>query len=59
MRARPDACVWCGYALDAHEVIHNPAIEPKPGDVTICIQCAGPMLFGPALRFAKPTLVEL
>ena len=35
------------------------AVEPKPGDLSICIRCAAPLKFGPELELERLTLEDL
>jgi hypothetical protein len=32
-------CLRCGYVCDAHTSFHNPNAVPKPGDLSICMNC--------------------
>jgi len=51
----PSHCVYCLCELDA--AYSSSARPPQPGDVSICIECAGILIFtGDGLR--APTMSE-
>jgi hypothetical protein len=53
-------CPYCAYELDAASTVPGvPDASPNSGDVTICIACAGVMIFQQDLSVRKPTEVEL
>lgn len=43
------ACPACAAALDAAAMIDGED-PPEPGDATVCLYCAAPLLYGPNLR---------
>lgn len=45
----PDECVTCGYAGDCATAVHGEA-RPKPGDITMCINCGEIYRFGPEMH---------
>jgi hypothetical protein len=49
----PSLCPHCGYKFDAVTNMDGDT-GPKPGDWTLCLRCAGPMMFDAALRPAMP-----
>lgn len=51
-------CPYCGCLHDA-AMAANDGGCPRPGDVTICLQCAGVLLFDPSMIARKPTDTEL
>jgi hypothetical protein len=55
-----DCCPFCGSALDAATAVpDNADAAPEAGDVTVCISCAGVLIFDEALSVRRPTTVEL
>jgi len=38
-RTEPSRCPYCGQVMDTHSSVGED-IRPKPGDITICINCA-------------------
>src|SRR4051812_10831976 len=57
---KPQLCLKCGYATDRASSIGGLKPRgPKPGDVTVCIQCTHIMLFNPDLTLRDPTTEEL
>lgn len=54
-RLTPSTCVDCGYMLDTC----SGEADPKPGDITICIRCAGINAFDKNLILRRPTEKEL
>lgn len=59
MRVEPDTCPHCGYEADCVGHMNGEDKRPDPGDVTLCISCAGVSVFdGPDLRMRKLTSQE-
>ena len=57
-RTKPDRCLNCGHLIDgALAVGHENG--PRPGDVTICIDCGHIMAFGGNLRMRSLTDEEM
>lgn len=56
-------CPTCGYRSDAHAAVGTTGpLQPKAGDVTLCLQCGQLLLFEldmVGLRFRLPTVLEL
>lgn len=50
---RPALCPSCGYMLDRVSSLYDPRATPKPGDITVCINCKKPLIFGEALRLRR------
>ncbi|MBN1625009.1 MAG: hypothetical protein JW944_00680 [Deltaproteobacteria bacterium] len=49
-------CPWCGYALDAvSNADINENFSPKPGDLSICINCGGWLEFADDMKLIKPS----
>lgn len=47
-------CPWCGYMSDAASSADwSSDVTPKPGDVSLCLECAGVMVFTPDLATRK------
>ena len=38
-KMKPSPCPTCGGIMDGATQIHNRPVEPKPGDITICLHC--------------------
>lgn len=55
------ACPHCARPLDSEMGVakgRQPARQPKPGDLSVCIGCAGLLIFTPTLRRRKMTYAE-
>jgi hypothetical protein len=53
-------CPECGLLLDcATNVEPGVTSSPSPGDMTVCLGCASPLVFGPELELRHATLAEL
>jgi hypothetical protein len=52
-------CPWCGTELNAAAGISDKANTPTPGDLSICIKCAGMLCFADDLIPQKATLEEI
>lgn len=51
-------CPWCGETLNmAASFDHDQ--QPKPGDLTVCIQCAGMLKYGPAMKLLRLTEADI
>lgn len=58
-RLDPDTCPHCGELLDAATPSPlNRDAKPRKGDVSICLTCAGPLVFGDDLKVRKPDAFE-
>ncbi|WP_143546583.1 hypothetical protein [Rhodococcus sp. 06-418-5] len=55
MPGRP--CPHCKSVVDATAAMGDPASRPRPGDVNVCVYCAGVSLFGED-SFRLPTAAE-
>jgi len=53
-----DTCPACGYTLDAATGVQGNEI-PGPGDISICINCASVLEFGPTLKLKLFSELEL
>ena len=58
-----EACPHCGRPLDSEAQVTEkgaprPRGGPKPGDVAVCIGCAGLLVFTKALSRRKMTYLE-
>ena len=47
-------CPYCGQRLDAASPADHSDAVPAPGDFTVCIICASPLVFDRKLRVRKP-----
>lgn len=56
-RTPESKCPVCGHILDAATSI-NGEFEPRPGDVTLCVQCGEILIFNKDLRGRIPTAEE-
>jgi hypothetical protein len=52
-------CPGCGHAHDRATDIHDSAAQPKPGDWTVCLNCALTLKFGPGLTLRTVTSAEV
>jgi hypothetical protein len=43
------ACLRCGYEVDAATATFNKKTYPGPGDVSLCLNCGHAMQFSPAM----------
>jgi len=53
-RTEPTRCPYCGHTLDCASSEQG-GDKPEPGDVSICLGCAGLLVFGDDGRTRKPT----
>jgi hypothetical protein len=56
-RTDKQLCPYCGYLFDA--VGKPTARMPRPGDMSLCLNCANLMVFLTQTTFRKPTEEEL
>lgn len=49
-------CPSCGTKLDGWTALDKG--QPKPGDITICLECVTVLVFGEGLTLAKPDEVQ-
>jgi hypothetical protein len=57
---RMQPCPYCGFKIDAAGTIDNAPVMPTPGDLTVCIQCAGVLMYdGPRLTIRQVPAQEL
>lgn len=58
-RTVPSSCPYCDYRLDsASNILDHDEAGPKPGDWTICISCAQPLVFDENIIVRKPRAGE-
>jgi hypothetical protein len=57
-RTPPMACLDCGKVLVTAACIDGDA-RPRPGDITICLNCGHLMAFGEGLRVRSLTDAEI
>jgi hypothetical protein len=50
-----DTCPYCRAPISSAAGVESPEDTPRPGDVTICVQCRGVLVFNQALRVQVPT----
>lgn len=58
-RTRPNLCTKCGYMVDAATGVSNGRDIPKPGDVSVCLNCGAVHIFTIALLLREPTQEEI
>jgi len=58
MNMKRQACPRCGYQMDTAECFLEPKADPKPGDISICMNCGDLLKFLFDLSFAVPTSDE-
>jgi hypothetical protein len=58
-RIPASSCPRCGYVLDGCCHIGAREAVPKPGDVTVCLMCNSPMMFGDGLVLESTTMHAL
>lgn len=51
-------CPYCGHGLDGYTGITGDA-TPEPGDASLCVYCAGLLVFAEDLTPREPTEAEL
>ena len=49
-------CPWCEAPLDSAA---GPEDQPEPGDVSVCVECASPVVFDENLRLRQLRQAEL
>lgn len=43
---KPITCPWCAYRMDSHTVVsERKNAIPKPGDISVCLNCAAILEF--------------
>jgi hypothetical protein len=50
-------CPYCGAEMNGSLAVTSDH-RPAPGDVSICIDCAGVAFYGEGLRLRLPTIAE-
>lgn len=55
-RVRDDCCPFCKTELDCAS---GGPERPKPGDLSVCLRCANPLIFGDDLSLLPLTLAEI
>lgn len=50
-------CPYCGYEMDSSAGAFQDS-EPKEGDVSLCISCAGILVFNEQLQAVQPSQKE-
>lgn len=61
-RTPASICPWCGGRISAATNFQSETPEPKPGDLSVCIGCAGLLTFNDDLtvrKFADDDLFNL
>lgn len=56
---KPSACPFCGYAADAATCFENDEARPRPGDFSLCLECAEVLVFDDEVALRKPAAGEL
>jgi len=57
-RLKPQMCVECGLLFNASSPTHGPRNLPKPGNVSLCLNCGHLALFDDNLMLREPTTEE-
>lgn len=58
-RTPKNSCPSCGKTIDALSRLKDDDIRPKPGDVTVCLDCAAVLVVNHDLTVRSPTPGEL
>jgi hypothetical protein len=45
-----DECPYCGHKLDCATVATGGEVRPRPGDISVCIQCASILSYDERLK---------
>jgi hypothetical protein len=53
-RLPPTPCPYCDKPLDAASSVNGGAVGPTPGDYTVCLYCAQPLIYLADLHLGKP-----
>jgi hypothetical protein len=53
------SCPWCGHGIDAAMKAHGRQRRPRPGDLSVCLGCAGRLVWGDDDRLRIPFKGEL
>lgn len=51
-------CPTCGYVLDAAGLVDGTVGRPTTGDITGCMACGQPLVYGDAMQVRKMTQEE-
>lgn len=54
-----DFCPNCGYGMNACSSAFEEDVEPKEGDITLCLKCGQILLFDDKLKVRYPKMGEL
>ena len=54
----PTLCLGCGWLLNASSPTHGRRNLPKPGNVSLCLNCGHLALFADDLTLREPTAAE-
>jgi hypothetical protein len=57
-RVPPSRCPDCDRVQDAAGDVYGHGEAPKPGDVTVCLDCAAVLQFGPRMELVRVTRRE-
>ena len=53
-----DKCPYCGHKISAATSVTSPHATPRPGDMTVCLECQEVSIFTVTLTLRKPTRKE-
>jgi len=53
-----NVCSACGYEHDAASIVGGSDHRPRPGDMSLCINCGHLAAFDEQLRLREPTAAE-
>ena len=52
-------CNFCGKPQDKHTAAHSEPVEPRPGDISICLHCGTICLFNEELDLEPLNQMDL
>ena len=56
---KPNFCPACGYFSDTASVANGNDAVPKPGDISICLNCGAANIFGESMMLRPLTALDL
>ncbi len=55
----PTSCSFCGYELSAAAHLTDQKATPRVGDATVCLMCAGILVYNEQMQPVPPTPEQL
>lgn len=52
-------CPVCNHRFDTHTSANGLGVSPSPGDISVCLYCAMPLVFREDLSLAEATVQDL